>query len=302
MSQQERILSEAHAVEALRPRAPRLRRLMVTARQKPLGTFSAIIIMAMIIMAIFAPYISPYDPYEPQSNARLLGPSPRFLFGTDGLGRDLLSRIIFGARISLWVGIISVGLGTFSGSILGLISGYWEGKTDLIIQRIMDSIMAFPALVLAMVMMSVLGPSLNNVMIAIAVVIAPGASRIVRGTVLSVKQNQYVDAARCIGATDLRILSWHILPNVAAPIIIIVSVMLGSAILIEAGLSFLGLGTPPPTPSWGGILSGEGRRNMENAPWIALAPGLAISLAVLAFNLLGDALRDIWDPRLRGSR
>jgi len=292
---------QAAELAALRPKPKRIETFLRTARAKPLGSISAAIILLLIVAALLAPLLAPYDPYEFQPRGRLIPPGARFLFGSDTLGRDVLSRIIFGARISLFVGLVSVGLGTLGGAAIGLVSGFWEGKVDMVLQRVMDSVMAFPSIVLALALMSVLGSSINNVVLAIAIVIAPGASRIVRGAVLSVKQNTYIEAARSLGATNRRLLVRHILPNVAAPIIIIASVYLGNAIIIEASLSFLGMGTPPPEPSWGGMLSGEGRRNLEMAPWLAIFPGLAISAVVLAFNLLGDALRDVLDPRLRGT-
>ena len=287
--------------EVLRARPSRLQSLLRVARSKPLGTVSALIILFLIFMAITADWIAPYSPFEFQPQARLAEPRARFWFGADMLGRDLLSRIIHGSRVSLWVGLMSVGIGTVGGAVLGLLSGFFEGTVDMVIQRLMDAIMAFPPIILALALVSVLGPSITNVMIAIGLVIAPSDSRVVRGAVLSVKQNQYIEAARCIGASNWRILFRHIFPNVVAPILIIASVWLGNAIIIEASMSFLGLGTPPPTPSWGGMLSGEGRRQLERAPWLAIFPGLAISVVVLAFNLLGDALRDVLDPRLRGT-
>jgi ABC-type dipeptide/oligopeptide/nickel transport system permease subunit len=231
---------------------------------------------------------------------RLLAPSWQHPFGTDDIGRDVFSRIIYGARISLWVGLLAVGIGTFSGTLIGLICGYWEGWLDLMLQRVMDALQTIPGLILALAIVSVLTPNTTNAMLAIAVVIIPGNSRIVRGAVLSAKQNPYVEAARALGGSHLRIITSHILPNVTAPILIIASIWLGNAIFIEASLSFLGLGTQPPTPSWGLMLSGTGRAYMEQAPWLAIFPGLAISLAVLGFNLFGDTLRDIWDPKLRG--
>ena len=230
---------------------------------------------------------------------RLHPPDATFLFGTDTHGRDVLSRIIYGARVSLIVGFLSVAIGTLAGTLIGLVSGYWEGSIDQVLQRLVDTLMAFPGIVLALAVLSVFGQSLLNVILVIGLVIAPGASRVVRGTVLSVKHNTYVDAARAAGASSWRIILRHILPNVFAPILIIASVWLGNAIVIEAALSFLGLGTPPPTPTWGGMLSGEGRRSLETAPYLAIFPGLAISIVVLAFNMFGDAVRDLLDPRLR---
>jgi ABC-type dipeptide/oligopeptide/nickel transport system permease subunit len=226
-------------------------------------------------------------------------PSGAFPLGTDPLGRDVLSRIVYGARVSLVVGFASVIIGTVVGTALGLVSGYGEGRLDQVIQRAVDTAMAVPGIVLALAVMSVLGQSLTNIIIVIALVIAPGASRVVRGTVLAVKEHAFIDAARALGATPARIIGRHVLPNVFAPILVIATVWLGNAIVIEAALSFLGLGTPPPTPTWGGMLSGEGRRNLEAAPYLAIFPGMAISIVVLAFNMLGDALRDVLDPQLR---
>jgi peptide/nickel transport system permease protein len=274
------------------------------ARRKPLGAISAMILCGLIATAVLAPLIAPYDPYRFNLNERglpirLQPPNAHFLFGTDTHGRDVLSRIIYGARVSLIVGFLSVAIGTLTGTLIGLVSGYWEGSIDQGLQRVVDTLMAFPGIVLALAVLSVFGQSLPNVILVIGLVIAPGASRVVRGTVLSVKHNAYVDAARAAGASSWRILLWHILPNVFAPILIIASVWLGNAIVIEAALSFLGLGTPPPTPTWGGMLSGEGRRSLETAPYLAIFPGLAISIVVLAFNMFGDAVRDLLDPRLR---
>ncbi len=268
-------------------------------RRKPLGFASAGLIVLLVLMAIFADVLAPYDPLAAQPEIRLSAPSRAHLFGTDDIGRDVFSRVVHGSRISLWVGLLAVGIGTVAGMIIGLVCGYWEGRLDLILQRVMDAITAIPGLVLALAIVSVLRPNTTNAMIAIAIVIIPGNSRIVRGAVLSAKQNRYVEAAEAIGCRQPRILARHILPNVTAPILIIASIWLGNAILIEATLSFLGVGTQPPTPSWGLMLSSTGRAFMEQAPWLAIFPGLAISLAVLAFNLFGDTLRDAWDPKLR---
>jgi peptide/nickel transport system permease protein len=279
----------------------RLRLLWVTIRRKPLGAASAAIVVALVLTAIFADVLAPFDPIETHPEIRLQAPSRAHLFGTDDIGRDVFSRIIHGARISLWVGLLAVGIGTVAGMIIGLLCGYWEGRLDLILQRVMDAVQAIPGLVLALAIVSVLKPSTTNAMLAIAIVIIPGNSRIVRGAVLSTKQNRYVEAAQAIGCRHPRIILSHILPNVTAPILVIASIWLGNAILIEATLSFLGLGTQPPTPSWGLMLSSTGRAFMEQAPWLAIFPGLAISLAVLGFNLFGDTLRDAWDPKLRRS-
>jgi ABC-type dipeptide/oligopeptide/nickel transport system permease subunit len=277
----------------------RARALWTTIKRKPLGAASAILIAIIVLTAIFADVISPYDPLEADPRIRLAPPSQAHFFGTDDIGRDVFSRIIHGSRISLWVGLLAVGIGTAVGMVIGLTCGYWEGRLDMILQRVMDALQAIPGLVLALAIVAVLKPSTTNAMLAIAMVIIPGNSRIVRGAVLSTKQNRYVEAAQAIGCQHPRILITHILPNVTAPILVIASIWLGNAILIEATLSFLGVGTQPPTPSWGLMLSSTGRAFMEQAPWLAFFPGMAISLAVLGFNLFGDTLRDAWDPKLR---
>ena len=280
----------------------RARALRTAIRRKPLGAASALLIVLLVLTAIFANVIAPYDPLAAQPEVRLAPPSRAHLFGTDDIGRDVFSRVIYGSRISLWVGLLAVGIGTLIGMVIGLVSGYWEGHLDMVLQRVMDAIQAIPGLMLALAIVSVLKPNTTNAMLAIAVVIIPGNSRIVRGAVLSAKQNRYVEAAEALGCRQLHILALHILPNVTAPILIIASIWFGNAILIEATLSFLGLGTQPPTPSWGLMLSSTGRAFMEQAPWLAIFPGLAISLAVLGFNLFGDTLRDAWDPKLRRNR
>ena len=277
----------------------RLLALWQTMRRKPLGAFSAALLVMIVFTEILADVLAPYDPLETHPEIRLSAPSRTHFFGTDDIGRDVFSRIIYGSRISLWVGLLAVGIGTAAGMVIGLLCGYCEGKLDLITQRVMDAIQAIPALVLALAIVSVLKPSTTNAMLAIAIVIIPGNSRIVRGAVLTAKQNRYVEAAQAMGCRHPRIITSHILPNVTAPILVIASIWLGNAILIEATLSFLGVGTQPPTPSWGLMLSSTGRAFMEQAPWLAIFPGLAISLAVLGFNLFGDTLRDAWDPKLR---
>ena len=281
-----------------------VRSLLDVARRKPLGAAGAGVTLLLILSAVLAPLIAPFDPYDFNLTdqglpLRQQAPNGEFLFGTDALGRDVLSRIIYGARVSLMVGFLSVALGTTVGTAIGLASGFWGGKVDQVLQRIVDTFMAFPGIVLALAVIAVLGQSLMNIILVIAIVIAPGTSRVIRGAVLAVKENIYVEAARSIGASDLRISIRHVLPNVFAPVIIIATAWVGNAIVIEAALSFLGMGTPPPTPTWGGMLAGEGQRNLENAPWLAIFPGLAISIVVLSFNMLGDALRDVLDPRLR---
>lgn len=270
-------------------------------RTKPLGTAGAIILLLMIVAAVFAPGLAPQDPYLIRQDKLFIPPlsSPGFFLGTDDMGRDLASRLIYGARISLYVGLVSTVLGSFVGGFLGLIGGYWGGRIDNVIQRVMDMMLAFPMLVLAMAVVASLGPSLNNVIFAIALVMLPRSARVVRSSTLSIKEMAYVEAARGIGCTNWRISLRHILPNCLSPFIIMVTAQLGGAILIEASLSFLGLGVPPPEPSWGAMLTGAARFYVYKAPWMAIMPGIAISLAVFGFNLFGDAVRDVFDPRLR---
>ncbi len=271
-------------------------------RRKPLGSFGLLLVALLVFTAVFADLLATHDPETTAVRDRLLGPGPVYYLGTDHFGRDTWSRIVYGSRTSLYVGIFAVAFGTLIGSSLGLISGYFGGTVDALVQRLMDMLLAFPLLILAMTIVAALGPAVTNVVVALAIVITPSTNRVVRGTVLSVKENQYVEAARTVGCRSGRIILLHILPNVAAPIVVLASITLGLAILTEASLSFLGLGPPPPTPTWGGMLSGEGRDYFERQPWLAIWPGVAISLAVLGFNLFGDALRDVLDPRLRGSR
>lgn len=269
---------------------------------QPLGALGGLIIFSMVILAILAPVVAPYDPYELRVDHLFEAPGPAFYLGTDDYGRDIYSRIIYGSRISLYVGILAVVIGTTTGAFLGLVSGFVGGRTDTVIQRIMDSLLAFPALILALAIVAALGQSTTNVIIAVAVVLMPTGARVIRSSVLSLKENIFVEAGRAIGCGNLRILLRHIMPNCAAPYIILATSTLGTAILSEAALSFLGLGTPPPEPSWGTMLSGAAQQYVWRAPWMAIFPGVAISLAVFGFNLFGDALRDVLDPRLRGSR
>ena len=271
-------------------------------KEKPLGAIGAVIVLVLLFCAAFAPWIATH-PYD-QANVRyrLKPPSAQFYLGTDNLGRDIFSRIIYGAQISVTVGFGAVGIGTLLATTIGVGSGYFGGKFDVLMQRLVDAWMAFPFLVVLLSVMAVLGPGLLNVVLSLGVLSAANSSRIIRSATLSAKENQYIEAARAVGASHLRIILLYILPNVMAPIIIIATVSLGFAILAESALSFLGLGVPPPYPSWGEMLSGSGRSYMHKAPWMATWPGVAISLAVFGFNMLGDALRDLLDPRLRGGR
>ncbi len=266
-------------------------------KQHPIGAFGAFIILGVIVIAVLAPFIAPYTPTS-QASKRLLEPSTQHLLGTDELGRDVLSRIIFGSRISLYVGIIAVSLALLFGATTGIISGYIGGNFDNWVMRGVDILFAFPGLVLAIVIAGLLGPSTANAMIAIGVVYAPAYARVARGSVLSVKAELYLEAARLVGGRGTHIVIRHILPNIMAPLIVLTTLSMSTAILTEAALSFLGLGTQPPEPSWGIMLS-NGRRFMEIAPGLAIFPGLAIVIAVLGFNFLGDGLRDALDPRLK---
>jgi peptide/nickel transport system permease protein len=268
-------------------------------RKKPLGAAGALIIAGMIFVAIFAQMLAPYDPYTPDYGSPFARPSASHWFGTDEFGRDVLSRVMFGARIALFVGFVASFVGCTVGALLGVISAYSGGKVDLFLERVMDVLLAFPLLILALAIASILGPAVRFVVVAISVPIIPRAARVVRSAALAVKENQYVEAAGSLGASRRRVILQHILPNVAAPYIIMLTAQLGSAILTEAALSYLGLGTAEPTPSWGLMLSGSAASYAEKAPWIALFPGIAISLAVFGFNLFGDSLRDALDPRLR---
>jgi peptide/nickel transport system permease protein len=290
-----------HSVPAAAtPGQPSLpRKLLKLARRRPLGAVGGLIVLALIIVATLAPWIAPYDPYKLNAAELLVAPNWSHWMGTDEFGRDILSRIIWGARTSLTVGLLAVGLGTTTGAALGLVSGYLGGRADYIIQRCMDVLMAFPGLILALAMVAALGPSITNVVLALSITILPGPSRVLRASAIGLRELPFIDAARNLGYSNTRIVFRHILPNCVAPYIIIATSALGGAILSEAGLSFLGLGTPPPSPSWGSMLSGAAQRSMYEAPWLAIFPGLAITIVLFGFNFLGDALRDLLDPRLR---
>ena len=269
------------------------------ARQKPMGAIGGAIVLVTCATAILASIVAPYDPYQTNVDRLLQPPGGEFLLGSDFLGRDVLSRIMHGSRISLYIAAMSVLSTQIAGGVLGLVSGYFGGKTDLVIQRVMDALMAFPTLVLALAIMAALGPALNNIVLAITIVYTPRTARVIRSAVLGVKASQYIESARAIGSGALRILARHVTPNCLAPAIIIGTANLAIAILVEGSLSFLGAGAPPPTPSWGAMLSGAALNYAEQAPWIAFYPGLALTLLVFGFNLLGDSLRDVLDPRLR---
>ncbi|MFD2639027.1 ABC transporter permease [Piscibacillus salipiscarius] len=262
------------------------------------GLVGLIGIVLVVILALLAPLIAPYKPDQMFTNHTLEGPSSQFLFGTDEFGRDIFSRIIYGAQVSLQVGLIAVGIGAIGGLIFGLISGYFQGKADQIIMRIMDVFFAFPDILLALTIIAVLGPNLTNTMIAIGIVFMPVFTRLVRSAVMTVKENEYITNAQAIGVKPSLIIIRHITPNIMAPFIVQITLALSGAILTEAALSFLGLGVQPPDPSWGVMLN-DARTYMEFAPWTILFPAGAIVITIFCFNLLGDSLRDLLDPKLR---
>jgi len=259
------------------------------------------VVALVIAAAALAPRLAPHDPIEQSFSEQLLAPSLAHLFGTDEFGRDIFSRVIYGARIALVVGVVADGIATLLGVVLGVASGYFGGRTDAWVMRLVDVLLAFPYLLLAMIVVAILGPSLVNAMVAIGIVYTPQFARVVRAAVLQTKEEDFVDAARAVGAGAMRILRRHILPNVLSPIIVMATLTVGFMIVETAGLSFLGLGAAPPTPEWGSMLA-TGRSFMLTAPWIATFPGLAILFTVIGFNLIGDGLRDLLDPRLRGRR
>lgn len=295
------VILESGAVEA-GPRPQPFRRgqaLWRFLRRKPLGAAGGGLMVGMVVMAAFADFLAAQDPVRTDAARTLSRPTTLHWLGTDHLGRDIYSRIVHGARVSLAVGLASALLGAVVGGVVGLLSGYVGGLTDLGTQRVMDILQGLPLLILALVMSAVLGPSLGNVIIAISVPIIPRAARVIRSSVLAIREMPYVEAARSLGASRLRVPFRHILPNTIGPFMVLITAQLGSAILVEAALSFLGLGVPEPYPSWGRMLSVSAAEYAQKAPWLVLFPGVAISLAVFGSNLLGDALRDVLDPRLR---
>ena len=287
------------------------------ARKKPLGAAGAVILLAMVLIAIFAPIIAPFDPYSPHiidkdhykyaspgttiavTENNGLDEGKTFLFGADQLGRDVFSRIVYGARISMYVSLISVMVGVTLGAVVGVVSSYFGGKLDLVVQRLVDSMQAFPAIILALSIVAITGPSIRNVIIALVAILIPGAARIIRSQALTIKETDYVMAARALGAGHGRIVLHHMIPNCMAPYIVFATANLGFTIVIEAALSFLGVGTPPDVPSWGGMLAVAGQRYVAVSPWLVVFPSIAVSITVFGFNLFGDALRDTLDPRLR---
>jgi peptide/nickel transport system permease protein len=268
-------------------------------RQRPLGAVGAVIILIMVLTALLAGWIAPYDPLATDYAAMLQAPNASHWFGTDSFGRDVLSRVIYGARTALWVGFASSLLGATLGAIIGVTSAYFGGKVDLILQRFMDLLLSFPLIILALVVVVVLGAGTTNVVLAITIPMVPRCALVVRSSALSLREMPFVEAARALGFGPMHIILRHMLPNVMAPYLIMLTAFLGQAILLEASLSFLGLGVAEPQAAWGLMLRGAAVEFAERAPWMALYPGIAISLSVFAFNLFGDSLRDALDPKLR---
>ena len=270
-------------------------------RQKPLGAFSAAIVLLMIVVAVFANFLAPFDPLETRYRLMMQAPNATFWLGTDTFGRDILSRIIYGSRTAMLVGFTASLIGATVGAIIGVMSAYFGGKIDLVVQRFMDVLLSLPLIVVALAVVAALGPGTENVIIALTVAMTPRCARVIRSSALAIRETPYVDAARAMGFRHMRIILRHMLPNVVAPYLIMITAFLGQAILLEASLSFLGLGVTEPTPAWGLMLKGAAVEFAERAPWMGIFPGLAISASVFGFNLFGDSLRDVLDPKLRTS-
>ncbi len=289
-------------IGGLRPRRTVWQQVGAFFRHKPLGAFGAVVFLVLLFVAIFAQIggFAIEDPYDPVVDRIFDPPSREAWFGGDHIGRDVFSRVVHGSWISLYVGILSSFIGSTIGMMVGVASVHFGGKTDLIVQRLVDSMMAFPALILAIAIMAALGGSLNNVVIALSIVYIPSTARVLRSQALGIKEMDYILAARAVGAGDWRVMLLHMIPNCLAVYIVIVTFHLGGAIIAEASLSFLGVGVPPSEPSWGGMLT-AGAQNIRQSPWVVVFPGAAIAIVVFAWNLLGDSLRDVLDPRLRGT-
>lgn len=293
---------ENQATGTLAIQAPEERRWLTTLRVffrgHPLGAIGAVIVVFLVIVAIFAPWIAPFGAKATDFEA-YLWPHEAHWFGTDHLGRDIFSRVVWGARLSLYVGLTSVGVGVTIGALWGVISAYAGGAVDVITQRIVDVLMGFPPIILALGLMAVLGQSVNNVILALVILLSPSAARTMRSSVLSLKEMAYVESARAVGSSSWRIVTHHLIPNCLGTYIVLFTVNVAYAIVVEAALSFLGLGSPPDEPSWGGMLTAA-TQSLERAPYIALFPGIAISLIVFGLNLLGDSIRDMTDAKMRG--
>jgi peptide/nickel transport system permease protein len=292
-------ISPGTVIEELAERKPLIERAGILLRKQPLGAAGLFVVASMVFCAIFAKYISPYDPELADFGNMLVPPGADYYLGTDAFGRDMLTRLIFGAQTALFVGFICAFVGSSVGLVLGVGSAYFGGKVDLIFQRIMDVFMAFPLIILALAIVSIFGTSMSSVITAITIPFIPRCARVVRSNALAIREIPYVDAARACGFSHMRIIVRHMAPNVMAPFLIILTAAVGQAILTEASLSYLGMGVQEPTPAWGLMLQGGAEEFAESAPWVAVFPGVAISLAVFGFNLFGDALRDVLDPRLR---
>jgi peptide/nickel transport system permease protein len=296
------VIETTPVAQAAPPRAPSRSLIKRLFKQKPLGTAGGLVLLFMLVVGVFAELFAPYGYNEINMLERLQAPSWAHWFGTDNLGRDVLSRCIYGARLSVIIGCSAALLSTIISIIIGVTSGYWSGRFDMIMQRFVDAWMSFPGLIILIVVVSVFGPGMPQTIITLGGLLGIDGSRIVRSAVVAVRENMYVHAAQSLGASSLRILWKHILPNVMPVVIVIFTTRVGTVILAESGLAFLGLGVPPPAPTWGGMLSGSGRTYMFQGPWLALAPGLCLTVMVYATNVFGDALRDLLDPRMRGSR
>ncbi len=292
-------------LEVVRPRPTGVAALPAVikdfARRKPIAFAGAVILVAVVLIALLARFagVSPYDPDEIGVASKFLGPGGETFLGTDDLGRDVTSRLMYGAWISMKVGLVSVLIGITGGTLIGVFSAYMGGVVDLAIQRVVDALMGFPPIIMALGLMAALGASDRNVMIALVAILLPGATRVIRSQALSIKELDYTLSARAIGATPLRIILRHMLPNVAATYIVLMTISLGFAIVVEAALSFLGVGIPPDVPTWGGMLQ-LGRKYIDTQAWLPVPPMIAIGVVVFAVNFLGDGLRDVLDPRLRG--
>jgi peptide/nickel transport system permease protein len=285
-----------------RPASPALRFLGRLIREKPLGAIGGLVFVVFLFVGVFADLLAPYGANQINPINRLKPPSWAYPFGTDNLGRDMFSRCIYGAQLSVIIGFCAAGLATLISVVVGIVTGYLGGKVDLVTQRFVDAWQSFPDLIVLIVVVSVVGPGMPQIIVTLGLLLGIAGSRIIRSAVVSVRENMYVHAAQSIGASTPRILMRHILPNVLPPIIVLFTTRVGAVILIESALSFLGLGVPPPAPTWGGMLSGSGRAFMFHGPWLALAPGICLTVVVYATNMFGDALRDLFDPRMRGSR
>lgn len=306
MAQQSSATLEAVGKEAARPRQGAFAGLRLFIRKQPVGAVAGLLIGIIVFAGVFANFVATTDPTAQTMRYALKPPGTVstdgfwYILGTDALGRDVFSRLVYGARISLAVGAASVIIGTVGGMLLGMVSGYRRGKMDMIVQRITDAMQAIPTLILAMMLVAVLGKALWVTAVAIGITQIPRANRIIRSNTLSVVQEPYIDAARAIGARETRIVLQHIMPNIMATALIVFSTSIGGAIIVESTLSFLGLAAPPPLATWGGMLTIQGRQYMLAAPWLLIEPAIALSITVLCFNFLGDSIRDALDPRLRG--